>query len=85
LEVTDRAAAETVAREAAYADAVERAGHLAGLAGAALGGPQEVVEGAAVSIIGQPRYARAAMAASAELEPGEHSVTASVTVTFQLH
>lgn len=83
LEVTDRAAAETASREAAYADAVERGGHLAGLAGASLGEPQEVVEGGAVSVIGQPRLAKA-MSADAALEPGEMSVSASVTVTFQL-
>lgn len=84
LEVADRSRAETAAREAAYADAVARAGHLAGLAGATLGDPQEVVEGGAVSIIGQPRAAKA-FAAEVALEPGESSTTASVTVTFQLH
>jgi uncharacterized protein YggE len=83
LEVTDRASAEAVAREAAYADATERATHLAGLAGSSLGDPQDVVEGGVVSFVGQPRMA---MATKAEvgLEPGEMSVTSSVTVTFQL-
>lgn len=84
LEVADRSSAETEAREAAYADAVMRAGHLAGLAGATLGDPQEVVEGGAVSIIGQPRAAKA-LASEIALEPGETSTSASVTVTFQLH
>ena len=84
LEVADRSSAETEAREAAYADAVMRAGQLAGLAGATLGDPQEVVEGGAVSIIGQPRAAKA-LAAEIALEPGETSTSASVTVTFQLH
>ena len=84
LEVTDRAGAETAAREAAYADAVERAGHLAGLAGSALGDPQEVIEGGAVSLLGQPRLATA-VTADVALEPGEMSVTSSVTVTFQVH
>lgn len=83
LEVSDRAAAETEAREAAYRDAVDRAGHLAGLAGATLGEAQEVVEGGAVSIIGRQRTAVAA-AAEVALEPGETSVSSSVTVTFQL-
>jgi uncharacterized protein YggE len=83
LEVTDRGAAETAAREAAYADAVERGTQLAALAGSSLGDPQEVVEGGAVSILGQPRLAKA-MAADVALEPGELAVSSSVTVTFQL-
>ena len=48
LEVADQAAAQTRAREAAYADAVDRATQLAGLAGAELGDVQEVVEGGGV-------------------------------------
>jgi uncharacterized protein YggE len=84
LEVTDRTAAETAAREAAYRDALERGGHLAGLAAAVLGDPQEVVEGGVVPIVGQPRAAKV-MATDVALEPGEMSVTSSVTVSFQLH
>jgi uncharacterized protein YggE len=83
LDVTDRAPAEAAAREAAYADAVERGTHLAGLAGSSLGDPQDVIEGGAVSIVGQPRVALAAKA-DVGLEPGEMSVTSSVTVRFQL-
>jgi uncharacterized protein len=82
LEVVDRAAAETVAREAAYADAVERGTHLAGLAGSELGDPQAVMESAyAEAPVG--RTMKASFDAVA-LEPGELGVTASVTVTFQL-
>ena len=84
LEVTDRSAAETAAREAAYADAVERGGHLAGLAGATLGDPLQVVEGGSMPL-GQPRPAMLSAKADVALEPGEMSVTSSVTVTFQLH
>ena len=84
LEVSDCSAAETAAREAAYADAVERAAHLAELAGAVIGDPQEVVEGGVASIIGQPRAAKA-LAADVALEPGEMSVTSSVSVSFQIH
>ncbi len=83
LEVTDRAAAETLAREAAYRDAVGRADHLCRLAGAVLGEPREVVEGGAVPLVGQARAA-AATSADLALEPGELSVTSTVTVTFQL-
>jgi uncharacterized protein YggE len=82
LEVTDRAAAETSAREAAYADAVGRGGHLAGLAGSQLGDPQAVTESAyADAPVG--RAMKASLDAVA-LEPGEMAVAASVTVTFQL-
>jgi uncharacterized protein YggE len=70
-----------VAREAAYADAVERATHLAGLAGAVLGDAQDVIEGGAPQ--GASRLAKATSAGVA-LEPGEQAVTASVTVVFQL-
>ena len=84
LEVTDRSAAETAAREAAYADAVERGMHLAGLAGATLGDPLQVVEGGSMPL-GQPRPAMLSAKADVALEPGEMSVTSSVTVTFQLH
>jgi uncharacterized protein YggE len=82
LEVTDRSAPETVAREAAYADAVERATHLAGLAGSELGDAYSVIESAyAEAPLGAAT--RATLAAVA-LEPGEMSVNSSLTVTFQL-
>jgi uncharacterized protein YggE len=82
LEVSDRADAETSAREAAYADAVERGTHLAGLAGSQLGDPQAVMESAyAEAPVG--RAMKASLDAVA-LEPGEMAVTAAVTVTFQL-
>jgi uncharacterized protein YggE len=83
LEVSDRAAAETAAREAAYADAVARGTHLAELAQAELGDPQDVVEGGAV--IGVRRAAKAlAASADSSFEPGEQAVAATVSVAFQL-
>jgi uncharacterized protein YggE len=81
LEIVDRAPAEGQAREAAYADAVDRATHLAGLAGAILGDAQDVAEGGIAP--GTPRLAKA-MAADVALEPGEQAVSSSVTVTFAL-
>ncbi|MGC4112410.1 MAG: SIMPL domain-containing protein [Nocardioides sp.] len=81
LEVADPSAAETAAREAAFADAVARATHLAELAEAELGETQEVVEGG--SRAGTPRLAKA-VAMDASLEPGERAVSSAVTVTFQL-
>jgi uncharacterized protein YggE len=82
LEVTDRTSAEAVAREAAYHDAVERGHHLARLAGGVLGEPQEVVEGGVVPM-GVPGAAKH-LTADFALEPGEMSVSTTVTVTFQL-
>lgn len=81
LEVADQVAGQRAAREAAYADAVDRATQLATLAGAELGEPQEVVEGGFAT--GPPRAARL-MAESASLAPGESALSASVTVTFRL-
>ncbi len=82
LEVDDQTAATAAAREAAYADAVDRATHLAGLAGATLGDVQEVTEGGGVG--GGPVRALKAMSDSASFQPGETSIGSSVTVTFQL-
>jgi uncharacterized protein YggE len=81
LEVADQDAGQRAAREAAYADAVERATQLAGLAGAELGEPQEVVEGGFAS--GPVRMAKA-VSAAASLAPGEASLTSTVTVIFRL-
>lgn len=82
LEVADRSTAEHAAREAAYADAVARGTHLAGLAGAELGDPQDIAEGGVVGW--EPRRGAKLTAAAASFEPGEQSVGASVTVSFQL-
>ncbi len=83
LEVTDESAASMAAREAAYADAVDRATHLAGLASAQLGEPQQVTEGGAFGG-GPVRMAKLSARADASFQPGETSVGASVTVTFAL-
>jgi len=81
LEVADQTAGQRAAREAAYADAVDRATQLATLAGAELGEPQEVVEGGFAT--GPPRAAKL-MAKSVSLAPGETALSSSVTVTFRL-
>ena len=82
LELTDRTAAEARAREAAYADAVDRGTQLAALAGAGLGDPQAVVEGDSAGVpVGR---ALKASLETTSLEPGEMVVSSSVTVTFQL-
>jgi uncharacterized protein YggE len=82
LDVTDRSAAETAAREAAYADAVERATHLADLAGSDLGDAYSLIESGYAEVpLG---VARRATRSQVALEPGEMSVSSSLTVTFQL-
>jgi uncharacterized protein len=84
LVVAEPGDAARVARERAFADAGERAEHLAGLAGATLGEVQSVVEGGAPS---HPMpFARDAMAAKAEtsFEPGSTAISTLLTVTFEL-
>jgi uncharacterized protein YggE len=82
LEVADQSEAAVAAREAAYADAVARATHLAGLVGAELGDVQEVAEGGMAS--GPVRMAKFHPQSEASFQPGETAVTSAVTATFQL-
>jgi uncharacterized protein YggE len=85
LEVSDPAAAGAAAREAAYADARARAEHLAGLTGLALGDLQSVTEGAGHAPAAENSTAAAfASKMDVAFEPGQTSVGAVVTVTFQL-
>lgn len=82
LEVIDKAPALSLAREAAFADARARAEHLARLAGGVLGSALRVNEGGAE--VGPPeRFAEMAKSADVALEPGETSISASVTVTWE--
>ncbi|HQR26903.1 MAG TPA: SIMPL domain-containing protein [Nocardioides sp.] len=82
LEVADVRAAQTQAREEAFADARARAEHLAGLGGARLGDLVAVVEGGPGP--GSPVRPLAAKAAEVSFEPGERAVPASLTVTWRL-
>jgi len=83
LEVSDPSAAQTAAREEAYADATARAEHLAGLSGATLGEVVSVVEGGgATPFMGGDIPASAKLDAS--FEPGESTIAAAVTVTWRL-
>jgi uncharacterized protein YggE len=83
LELADPAPLRVTAREAAYADARARAGHLASLAGRSLGEVAELVEGAARGVSANRAPHDAVMEAAA-IEPGETTVEASVTVTWTL-
>jgi uncharacterized protein YggE len=83
LQVAEVGVLLTDAREAAYADAVARATHLATLAGATLGPVLAVSEGSAQHAPYEAMGLRAAQA-DAAFHPGETTVGASVTATFAL-
>jgi uncharacterized protein YggE len=80
LAVGDSAEAEHAAREVAFQDARVRAEHLAGLAGVTLGEVQSVTAGGLAGPAGTTRAAKL----ETTLEPGEMTVGAAVTVTWQL-
>jgi uncharacterized protein YggE len=84
LEVTDDHGAGVAAREAAFEDARERAAVLARMAGAGLGAVQTIVEGDAGHGPGPMPKLAMARDSGGGLEPGEASVTTSVTVVWEL-
>ena len=83
LQVSEPGPLVTEAREAAYADAVVRATHLAGLAGASLGPIVSVSEGGGWAPFPEAEGFRA-MKADASFEPGETAISATVTASWQL-
>ena len=84
LEVTEDHGAGDRAREAAFHDARERAGQLARMAGAGLGAVQTIVEGDADRGPAPMPKLALARASAGGLEPGEASVTTTVTVVWEL-
>ena len=86
LSVSDPGALQRSAREAAFADARERAEQFADLAGRELGAVRAVRDVPGHGGGPMPKLARAAAfdAASMPIEAGEQSVTATVTVTWDL-
>jgi len=84
LEVTEDHGAGDKAREAAFHDARDRAAQLARLAGAGLGAVQSIVEGDAGHGPGPMAKVAAMRDSAGGLEPGEASVTTSVTVVWEL-
>jgi uncharacterized protein YggE len=84
LEASDTAAAREAAREDAYADAVARATHVAGLAETVLGRPVAISEGGAAHPVGRETLAMSATKADMSFEPGEHTIGATLTITFAL-
>jgi uncharacterized protein YggE len=83
LQVSEPGPLFTEAREAAYADAVLRATHLAGLAGASLGPIVSVSEGGGWAPL-QDADGMREMKAYASFEPGESAISASVTACWEL-
>lgn len=84
LVVADPSAAMRLARERAFVDARARAEHLARLAGAALGEVQSVSEGGGGSAPRGFDMVAASAKMEVSLEPGETTITDSLTVTWQL-
>ncbi|MBF4763792.1 SIMPL domain-containing protein [Nocardioides islandensis] len=82
LEIGDTARAVQQARSAAYSDAVARANHLAELAGERVDAVQAMAEGGAPVPFADLAMSREAKGVA--IQPGETSVSASVTVTFSL-
>jgi uncharacterized protein YggE len=83
LEVGDTTHALQQARAAAYADAVARASHLAGLAGERIGVVEAMAEGGS-SMPTPMADAGFREAKAVAIQPGETSIAASLTVTFSL-
>ncbi|MCD4526305.1 SIMPL domain-containing protein [Nocardioides sp. cx-173] len=84
LEISDSSVALAAAREAAYADALARAEHLAALAGVTLGDVQAIVEGAVAGLSAQTGEVGAAYSSRLDLtfEPGRSSLAQALTVTW---
>ena len=83
LEVTEDHGAGGKAREAAFHDAREKAAALARMAGSGLGAVQSVVEDGAGDGPG-PLPKMAMMRDAGGIEPGETTVTTTVTVVWEL-
>jgi uncharacterized protein YggE len=82
LTVRDPSAAISAARELAFADARAKGEHLAALAGAGLGQVEALTEGGASAPA--PGGFAALAKADVGLQPGETSLSASLTVTWSL-
>jgi len=90
LQLKDDAAVQKAAREAAWADAVAKAGHLARLAGRNLGAVIAIVEGSTRGTHPAMEMRAKAMMASAsdanvEVEAGAVDVAETLTVSWHLH
>lgn len=80
----DSAAVTALARESAWQEAKTKAEHLASLAGAVLGKVVSIEENPPASGPVPVTMARAAAVEPVEIAPGESSVTAAVTVRWEL-
>jgi uncharacterized protein len=84
--VGDPGAVAVAAREAAWRDALARAGQYAALAGATLGPVLEIKEAPPPPPDARPmRLMAEAAPAGPATEPGETTIWAAVTVTWSLH
>ena len=83
LEVAEPASAMTTARELAYADAVARATHIAGLAGAGLGPVVSMAEGDG-GLSGRGAALGAAVKHTVGFAPGDSVINVALQVVWQL-
>jgi uncharacterized protein len=82
LEVADDHGAGDKAREAAFHDARDRAAQLARMAGTGLGEVQSIVEGGAAD--GPSPVAKAAVLRDSGLQPGQTTISTTLTVVWEL-
>jgi len=88
--VADESPAREQGLRAAYADARAKAETLARAAGRTVGRAVAITEGGAPPVVGPPMYARAAMAeskmmdSSVPVEQGQHELTFTVSVVFEM-
>jgi uncharacterized protein YggE len=86
LDLSDVSALEDEARAAAFLEARAKAAQYAALSDASLGAVVSVVEGAVAGVSPRPmmRMAVATAESAMPVEAGEQTVTATVTVTWEL-
>ena len=80
LRISDQKALYDQALDKAYDDALAKAQRLATKTGLTLGGPTSVIEGSSDG--GGVYFAAASASSDFEIEPGQNSVAATLTVTF---
>lgn len=84
FEISDQTALEAAAREAAMADAQQKAEQLTNLAGAQLGPVQTILETGGISPVSFSLTTEGSTSASVPIQPGTQSISASVQVTWEI-
>lgn len=84
FEISNQAELEAAAREAAMANAQEKAEQLTSLAGAELGPVQTILETGGFSPVSASVVQEEALGAEVPIQPGTQTIEASVQVTWQI-